>query len=97
MELPTVCVVNPSAKSGFTRINESDFDPKVHSIYGEAPAPAVEPVEPVPAPVVTGTTPTPSSAFVAKGPRGLWFVMNGEDSVSKGFKSEAEAYAAMEG
>lgn len=37
MELPTVCIVNPAAKSGFTRINESDFDPDRHVIYGSEP------------------------------------------------------------
>ena len=33
MELPTVEIVNEAAKSGFTRINETDFDPKVHTLY----------------------------------------------------------------
>jgi hypothetical protein len=33
---------------------------------------------------------------VAKGPKGLWFVMEGEDRVSAGFKSEAEAMAELE-
>lgn len=34
MELPTVEIVNPNAKSGFTRINETDFNPDVHTLYG---------------------------------------------------------------
>lgn len=34
MELPTVEIVNPSAKSGFTRINQTDFNPDVHALYG---------------------------------------------------------------
>lgn len=33
MDLPTVCIVNEKAKSGFTRINESDFDPARHVFY----------------------------------------------------------------
>ena len=41
MELPTVCIKNLDAKSGFTRINESDFDPNKHELFGEAPS-AVE-------------------------------------------------------
>jgi hypothetical protein len=36
MELPTVCIVNDNAKSGFTRINEADFDPAMHKVYGAA-------------------------------------------------------------
>jgi len=36
MELPTVCIVNDKAKSGFTRINETDFDPTTHKAYGAA-------------------------------------------------------------
>lgn len=94
-EIPTIKVKRDGTK-GFRIINLSSFDPGVHVPY-DAPAPAVEPVEYVPAPVVTEPSAPPSSAFVAKGPRGLWFVMNGEDRVSKGFKSEAEAYKALEG
>lgn len=36
MELPTVEIVNDKAKSGFTRINEADFDPDVHTLYKAA-------------------------------------------------------------
>lgn len=93
-EIPTIKVKRDGPK-GFRIINLSSFDPAVHVPY-DAPAPAVEPVKPVAAPVEPPPAETPSGAFVAKGPRGLWFVMNGEDRVSKGFKSEAEAYAAME-
>lgn len=35
-EIETVEIVNENAKSGFTRINKSDFDPKVHRLYGES-------------------------------------------------------------
>lgn len=94
-ELPTIKVKRDGPK-GYRIINLSSFDPAVHVPY-DAPVPAVAPVEPVAAPVAAEPTAAPSSAFVAKGPRGLWFVMNGEARVSKGFKSEAEAYAAMEG
>lgn len=36
MDLPTVCIVNEKAKSGFTRINETDFDPAVHVLFDVA-------------------------------------------------------------
>ena len=56
MNLPTVCIVNPAAKSGFTRINETDFDPSVHVLFDEAagkpapaPAPAPQPAIEIPA------------------------------------------------
>lgn len=32
MELPTVRIVNKDAKSGFTIINQSDFDPAKHTL-----------------------------------------------------------------
>jgi hypothetical protein len=44
-ELPTVEIVNPASPSGFTRINESDFDPTVHRRFGESRG---EPSEAVP-------------------------------------------------
>lgn len=94
-EIPTIKVKRDGHK-GYRIINLSSFDPAVHEAY-DALAPAMTPVEPAPVPVVPEPTATPSGAFVAKGPRGLWFVMNGEDRVSKGFKSEAEAYKALEG
>ena len=37
MDIPTVKVKNPDAKSGFTTINESDFDPSRHELF-DAPA-----------------------------------------------------------
>jgi len=40
MELPTVEIVNDKAKSGFTRINEADFDPDVHTLHKPAAEPA---------------------------------------------------------
>jgi hypothetical protein len=93
--IPTVKVVHPG---GYAIINLSDFNPKVHVAF-DAPAKAVEPVEPPPAPVAPEPAETPPNAapVVAKGPRGLWFVMNGEERVSKGFKTEAEALASLEG
>lgn len=94
-EIPTIKVKRDGPK-GFRIINLSSFDPAVHEAY-DAPAPVMAPVEPAAAPVAPEPSATPSGAFVGKGPRGLWFVMNGEARVSKGFKSEAEAYAAMEG
>lgn len=36
-ELPTVEIVNEAAASGFTRINEADFDPAIHKLYGSDP------------------------------------------------------------
>lgn len=89
--------VKRDGPKGFRIINLSSFDPAVHEAY-DVPAPAVKPVEPAAAPVAVARPATPSSAprTVAKGPKGLWFVMDGEKRVSKGFASEAEAYAAME-
>lgn len=36
MQLPTVKVKNAKAKDGWMTINESDFDPKKHTLYEEA-------------------------------------------------------------
>lgn len=37
--IPTVAIVNKDAKSGFTIINEGDFDEKTHKLYkGKLPA-----------------------------------------------------------
>jgi hypothetical protein len=95
--IPTIKVKRDGPK-GYRLINLSDFNPKVHVAF-EAPARAVEPGEPAPAPVATEPNDaSPSAApVVAKGPRGLWFVMNGEERVSKGFRSEAEAVKAAGG
>lgn len=40
--VPTVRVVNAASKSGFTVINEADFDEKVHTLYVDAPTQAEE-------------------------------------------------------
>lgn len=40
MELPTVEIVNPNAKSGFTRINKSDFNPDIHTLLNPSAEPA---------------------------------------------------------
>lgn len=32
MQIPTVTIKNPKAKSGITHINESDFDPKTMTL-----------------------------------------------------------------
>lgn len=45
-ELETIEIVNKDSKSGFTRINVSDFDPKVHKPYGDA-IPPEAPAAPV--------------------------------------------------
>lgn len=38
--MKTVKIANKDAASGFTIINEDDFDPKVHTLHGaEKPAP----------------------------------------------------------
>jgi hypothetical protein len=31
--VPTVLIVHPTARGGFARINESDFDPAVHVLF----------------------------------------------------------------
>lgn len=33
MDIETVEIVNPAAKSGFTRINKADFVPDMHQIW----------------------------------------------------------------
>lgn len=35
MQTETVEIANPAAKSGFTRINKDDFDPKTMTLRGE--------------------------------------------------------------
>lgn len=34
-QIPTVAIVNDAANSGYSIINEADFDPKHHKLYGE--------------------------------------------------------------
>lgn len=42
------------------------------------------------------TIPVSTSGVVAaKGPKGLWYAMNGDERISKGFKTEAEAIASV--
>lgn len=79
MQLPTVCIVNANAKSGFTRINESDFDPAIHALFDEA---AGKPVE---APLKVGKG--PQGKFFVK--RGKDMVSAGFDT-----EAEAEAEMA---
>ena len=81
---PTIKVKRDGPK-GFRIINLSDFNPAVHVALDEAPAPAAPFAPPAAAPVV------------AKGPKGLWFVMDGETRISRGFKTEAEALASVGG
>lgn len=40
MSADTCPVVLIKSKHGFTRINESDFDPKIHELYEPAPVEA---------------------------------------------------------
>ena len=41
-QVKTVQIVSP-AKSGYTIINEADFDPKLHTKFGEKAKPAAKP------------------------------------------------------
>jgi hypothetical protein len=58
------------------------------------PAAFAEPA-PEPAPPQTPPAPAVPDLRVGKGPRGLWFVMRGEERVSAGFRSEEEADAEL--
>jgi hypothetical protein len=41
--METVKIANDASPSGFTIINKSDFDPKVHTLHGEDKKPAAKP------------------------------------------------------
>jgi hypothetical protein len=82
--IPTIKVKRDGPR-GFRIINLSDFNPAVHVALDEAPAP------------VAPSAPAAAAPVVAKGPKGLWFVMDGDARVSRGFKTEAEAIASVEG
>ncbi|GJE00561.1 hypothetical protein [Methylobacterium isbiliense] len=60
-------------------------------VGGTEPA-SPAPAQPEPAP---GSTVSPADLRTSKGPRGLWFVMRGEERVSAGFRTEEEADAEM--
>lgn len=79
-QIPTVRVNHPSDKFRFMTINESDFDPKIHTLWG---APAV--------PDLTGK-PNPSAEIPADWRELKWFALR---SLAANISADAPANKAQ--
>lgn len=77
-------------------LNDCPGGPKlVADKYEEAEALGIAPANKLRV-VVDDTPAEPATYSVGKGPRGLWFVSEGDKRVSTGFQSEDEANAERE-
>jgi hypothetical protein len=104
MICPTIRVKDDRAPGGHVVINESDYDPLVHQRV-ESVTPLADrllaslSITPPPKPPTTqfeAATNAPSTHIpltVSRGPRGMWFVKRGVETVSTGFAAQEAAQA----